>query len=141
MAEHSGGGFVVRAQVNIQGGFFPLCVCVCYTADTRVHREEKGGNINYQVVERRYTVNTREEGGGGVGEKDGRHTRGEHRWSFVRDAPRGRSIPNLWTAISRRSAREIAKFRNARKTAAEYITAGIYARCDKNNARKIVFPR
>lgn len=35
MAEHSGGGFAVRAQVNIQGVSFHS---VCYTADTNTSR-------------------------------------------------------------------------------------------------------
>lgn len=55
MAEHSGGDFAVRAQVNIQRVSFHS---VCYTADTSAPEKRKGGNINYQVV-KRDTVNTR----------------------------------------------------------------------------------
>jgi len=38
MAEHSGGGFAVRAQVNIQRVSFHS---VCYTADTSTPRRGK----------------------------------------------------------------------------------------------------
>lgn len=60
MAEHSGGGFAVRAQVNIQRVSFHS---VCYTADTTYEYTEKrkGGNINYQIVKRRKTINIRKD--------------------------------------------------------------------------------
>lgn len=87
---HSGWWFCGSCTSEYSTGvFFPLCVLHCRYEYTE---KRKGGNINYQVVERRDTVNTREDTK--RGEKgDGRYGAGERRGggeggrSFVRQAP------------------------------------------------------
>lgn len=116
MAEHSGGDFAVRAQVNIQKGFFPLCVLHCRY---EYIEKRKGGNINYQVVKRReYSEYTR-----GCGKRRGKRVddRVDGRSSDTR--PRPFDTEFMMPVFRRRSASEIAKFRNTRKTVAKYIMA------------------
>lgn len=114
------------------GVFFPLCVLHCRYEYTE---KRKGGNINYQVVERRDTVNTRED------TKRGKKGEGRYGRSFVRQAPAVVRHWNLWyrffAAIcqgeSRNSAMRGKPWRN--------ISRRYYARYDKNNTRKITVPR
>lgn len=88
MVEHSGvmggggSGFAVRAHVNIQGGFFPLCALCTVDTDTSREERELCGNINYRMVE--------EIRGGNTG------MRGTEERSFVSDTHvRDRSMLNL----------------------------------------------
>lgn len=138
-----GGGFAVRAQVNIQRGFFSHSVC--YTCRYEYTEKRKGGNINYQVVERRDTVNTREDTK--RGEKGGRTIRSGREGgggTVVRQtSARGRSTLEFMIPVFRgdlpggnREIPQCAGYIPWRNISRRY-----YARYDKNNTRKITVPR